>query len=277
MAERVRAALYARVSTEEQAVEGFSITAQLQKMHDYCEIYEYEIAAEYVDDGYTGRNKRRPAYQRMFSDDERSKWDVVIVMKMDRIHRNSRNFLEMMDDLSRHHQDFISTTDRIDTKTAIGRFTMNMMQNMAQLESEQIGERTYMGMKEKAVSGGGILGFNPPYGYTLVDNQLVPVEGEFETVAEIFSLYIDGYKVDEIAYKLNSSKISTRKGNPWNKFNLRTILHNPVYAGYLRWDGILQKHDSPTPVTVDRYNTVQIMMAERVRDPAKRHADLIDV
>ena len=275
MPERIRAALYARVSTEEQALEGYSIDAQLQRMRDYCEAYDYEIVGEYVDEGFSGRNLRRKAYQLMFSPEERKRWDSVIVMKMDRIHRNSKNFLLMMDDLNRHHQNFISTYDRIDTSTAMGRFMMNMLQNLAQLESEQIGERTYMGMREKAESGKGILGFNPPFGYGLEDSELFPIHDELYIVSEIFTSYLNGDTVDMIAYRLNNSDRLTRKGNLWNKYNLRTVLHNPVYAGYIRWDGTLQGHDADTAVSAEDFNRVQMMMASSTRGPKRTDPQLV--
>ena len=113
----VRAALYARVSTEEQAEEGVSLAAQLDYLRTYCDIHGLEVAGEFVDDGYTGRNAKRPAYQRMFEPDVRSTWDMLVVVKMDRIHRNSREFMAMMDDLKRHHQQFVSANDQIDTST----------------------------------------------------------------------------------------------------------------------------------------------------------------
>ena len=124
-------------------------------MRAFCDVQDMDIVEEIQDDGYSGTNTRRPGYQRLFDPEFRGEWDVLVVMKMDRIHRNSRNFMDMMDLLKKGHQQFVSTYDRIDTSTAIGRFTMDMIQRIAQLESEQTGERTYMGMREKAEEGAG--------------------------------------------------------------------------------------------------------------------------
>jgi DNA invertase Pin-like site-specific DNA recombinase len=92
-----RVAIYSRVSTEDQAKEGFSLDAQKDRLRAYCQAKGWEIAGEYVDDGHSGRDTKRPAYRRMF--EEKDNWDTVLVIKMDRIHRNSKNFMEMMDDL----------------------------------------------------------------------------------------------------------------------------------------------------------------------------------
>ena len=277
MADKNRAALYARVSTDEQAQTGFSLDAQLEKMRLYCEIHDLQIAGEYVDDGYSGTNTRRPAYRRMFSPEERTKWDLLVVLKIDRIHRNSKEFIIMMEDLRRSGKDFVSTFEKFNTTTAAGRFALDIIQRVAQLESEQIGERTYIGMREKAETGQGIMGFNPPFGYSIEDGKLVVDEGEFETARDIFSMYLGGMTMDEIAYHLNRECRLTRKGNPWNKFNLRTVLHNPVYAGYLRWEEIRQRHDAEPVVTVEEFNEVQMMFSSKIRDPKKRNPELLCV
>ena len=86
---------------------------------------------------------------------------------MDRIHRNSKNFMMMMEDLKKHERDFVSMTESLDTSTAMGRFVMDIIQRIAQLESEQIGERVYVGMDQKAKTNGGMLVFNIPYGYDI--------------------------------------------------------------------------------------------------------------
>ena len=133
----VRVALYTRVSTEDQAKEGFSLGAQRERLEAYCLARDWEVVARYVDDGHSGRNIRRPAYEKMIA--ERDRWDAILVIKMDRIHRNSRNFMEMMDDLGEWGKNFVSATESLDTSTAMGRFVMDIIQRIAQLESEQIG------------------------------------------------------------------------------------------------------------------------------------------
>lgn len=275
MASNDRAALYARVSTEEQAVTGYSLDAQLEKMRMYCEIHNLSVAGEYVDDGYSGTNTRRPAYRHMFSPEERKKWDVLIVLKMDRIHRNSKEFILMMEDLKKHNQEFISTYEKFNTKAAVGRFALDMIQRIAQLESEQIGERTYIGMRQKAETNGGIMGFNPPFGYGLEDGELFAIEDELETVRDIYTMYLNGMTTSDIAYNLNRECRLTRKGNPWNKYNLATILHNPVYAGYMRWEDTRQRHSAETVISIEEFNEVQIMFASKIRDPSKRNPELL--
>ena len=276
-----RAALYVRVSTDEQAAEGYSLEAQKSILTDHCLAEGLDIAAVYEDDGYSGRNANRPAYRRMMS--EIDSWDVLVVLKMDRIHRNSRNFMSMMDELGRHGKEFVSCYEALDTSNALGRFVVDMIQRMAQLESEQIGERTKIGMREKAENLGtepvrkGTMGFTPPYGYTLSDGQLKEEPEELTVVTDIFRSYLSGDTMDAICYSLNSSGTLTRRGNPWNKYNLRNVLHNPVYAGYMRWEELLIPHHAERAVTPEEFNEVQEKMASKVRDPSKRTVRRIPV
>jgi len=271
----VKVAVYIRVSTEEQAKEGFSLDAQKQVLTDYCEALDYEIYRYYVDDGYSGRNTRRPAYRQMM--DDIGDWDSILVLKMDRIHRNTRNFIEMMDKLNKKDKNFVSKNETLNTKTPTGRFVMQLIEGIAQLESEQIGERTRDGMRQKAEMLGTsddekrTMGFTPPFGYKIVDGRLTDVEEEQLIVSTIFSRYGAGETMDYICYSLNKDGTITRKGNPWNKYNLRNILHNPVYAGYMRWDDILISHDASAVISPSEFNNIQRLMASKVRDPKKRH------
>src|SRR5437660_10455664 len=102
----VRVAIYTRVSTEDQAKEGFSLGAQRERLEAFCLARDWEVAARYVDDGHSGRNIRRPAYERMIA--ERDRWDAILVIKMDRIHRNSGTSLELMENLGEGGRTFVS-------------------------------------------------------------------------------------------------------------------------------------------------------------------------
>ncbi len=275
----MRAAIYVRVSTEEQAAEGYSIGAQKEMLQDYCIVEGWEVAGVYEDDGYSGRSVKRPAYQRMMS--EMDSWDVLLVIKMDRIHRNSRNFMNMMEVLSKHGKMFVSQSEALDTTNALGRFVVDMIQRLAQLESEQIGERTYMGMREKAETldkaeeGKRTMGFTPPFGYRLENGGLEEEPDELPVVSRMFSEYLSGSSMDEISWSLGREGILTRRGNPWNKRNMSTVLHNPVYAGYMRWEDVLIRHHARTAVSIEEFNRTQELMASKVRDPSKRNVFLI--
>jgi len=263
----VRAALYTRVSTEEQAKEGFSLDAQVDKLRSYCKARDWVIAEEYIEDGYSGRTIKRPAYTKMM--EEMEKWDALLVIKMDRIHRNSKNFMFMMDQLNKNKKEFVSMSESFDTSTAIGRFVMNIIQGIAQLESEQIGERVYIGMEQKAKTNGGVLGFNIPYGYDYHDGELHVNKTEAPVIQNIYSWYLSGKSMGKIAKMLNDDKVPTKNQGFWAKKMVSTILKNPVYCGYLHWQNYVNKSEHEFIIAEKHFNDVQEIIADRGGNPAK--------
>jgi site-specific DNA recombinase len=250
-----KAALYTRVSTEDQAKEGFSLDAQLEKLRAYCTARDWKIIGEYVDDGYSGRNTRRPAYKKLLEDIR--KWDMLLVIKMDRIHRNSKNFMLMMENLKKVNKEFVSMTESLDTSTAMGRFVMDIIQRIAQLESEQIGERVYDGMAQKARTNGGALGFNIPYGYNYVNNELIINKNESTVVKKIFDLYLEGKSMHGIAEYLNDTKIPTKKKKIWRSQTISKILKNPLYCGTFHWDEYKHEKVYPEIINEKKFNKCQ--------------------
>ncbi len=260
-AEPLRAAIYTRVSTEDQAKEGFSLGAQLEKLKSYCKARDWVIAEEYIDDGYSGRNVKRPEYSRMM--EEMDRWDALLVIKMDRIHRNSKNFMLMMEELKKNEKEFVSMTESLDTSTAMGRFVMDIIQRIAQLESEQIGERVYAGMEQKARTNSGILGFNIPYGYDYNDGKLTINPNEAENVKNIFEMYLNGMGMKKIAEELNSNNIPTKLNKTWGTQTVSLILKNPLYCGYLHWEDYLNPSDHDSIVDKSIFNDVQNIIKKK--------------
>ena len=260
----MRVAIYLRVSTTEQAKEGYSLGAQLERLRNYCKAREWEVSKEYIDDGHSGRSIKRPAYQKMM--DEKDEWDMILVVKMDRIHRNSKNFMEMMDNLRKWGKEFSSMQESLDTSTAMGRFVVDIIQRIAQLESEQIGERVYVGMKQKAQTEGGILGFAHPYGYDYVKGELRINDYEAKVVKLIFQMYLGGKGSSVIAEELDSYDLKTKRGGVWSARTIGKILKNPVYCGYLKWEEEIFKGTHESLITVEEYNEVQRMILKNTKN-----------
>ena len=250
-----RVAIYTRVSTEDQAKEGFSLDAQLERLRAYCKSREWKITGEYIDDGYSGRNTKRPAYTKMM--EEMNNWDMLLVIKMDRIHRNSKNFMLMMEKLNQKGKGFTSMTESLDTSTAMGRFVMDIIQRIAQLESEQIGERVYVGMEQKAKINGGNLGFNIPYGYDYRNGLLELNPNEKDNVEKIYKMYINGNSMSKIAGYLNKNKIPTKKNKTWRSQTISRILKNPLYCGKFHWKNYVHNDVYPSIIESKKYELVQ--------------------
>jgi len=289
-----KVAIYSRVSTEEQALRGFSLEEQIDKLKKYCENYNLEVTGIYKDGGFSGRNTKRPEYQLML--DEIHKWDAILVLKMDRIHRNVKNCLEMMEQLFKKDKGFISFTEKIDTTTAMGRAMMTITLVFAQLESEQTGERiafANIGKAKKEETR--FMGHRVPFGYKWDKKKQIFIEKpeELEIVRQAFDLYSNGQVFDPIEKtsngfinKVTGKKISGKEiqrlrsrykaeGHSFRSVSqllgksdtsIRYYLNNIFYAGYERYCHYFRKLEDITPIiTPDIWNKIQIKMRSNAR------------
>lgn len=230
----MKAALYIRVSDDEQVKEGFSIGAQQSLLLRKCAEWNYEpLDPPYIDDGYSAKDMKRPKLQKLMKDIELRQVDVVIFWRLDRFTRRSKDFQKMVDHMERYGCGFRSATEPYDTTTAIGRFQLELAISLGQLERETTAERVHFVMEERHLKGLRN-GASPPYGYDLVDGKLIVNEMQAENVRRIFDLYASnkaGFR--EIAVILNNDEHNDRE---WNYTAVRYVLMNPVYLGKLRWN-----------------------------------------
>ena len=168
-----------------------------------------------------------------------------------------------MEHLNKNNKGFVSMNESFDTSTAMGRFVMNIIQLIAQLESEQIGERVYVGMEQKAKTNGGMLGFNIPYGYNYENGKLIKNVEEAKVISNIYSSYLSGKSMGEITKILNSTNIPTKKRRIWAKKTVSVILKNPLYCGYLHWEEYVNKSDHDPIITVQEFDKIQHLIADR--------------
>ena len=176
----------------------------------------------------------------------------------------------MMEYLKQKEKEFVSMSESLDTSTAMGRFVMDIIQRIAQLESEQIGERVYIGMEQKARTASGMLGFNIPFGYYYSDGFLYINKKETPVVNNIYTWYKNGKSMGKIAKMLNKEKIPTKKGGIWAKKTISKILKNPLYCGYLHWQEYIYKSGHNPIVDISGFNEVQDKIAENGGKPAKK-------
>ena len=174
-----RAGLYIRVSTQEQAQEGFSIPAQKEKLTNYCKAKGWLIYDTYVDSGCSAADLDRPGLQKLISDI--SNLDVVLVYCLDRLSRSQKDTLYLIEEIFLpNNVDFVSINESFDTGTSFGRAMVGILSVFAQLEREQFLERSRMGKRERAKEGlwGG--GGGLPTGYTYKNGQLIPDENAWK-------------------------------------------------------------------------------------------------
>ena len=223
-----RAALYIRVSTLEQAQEGYSVGEQRERLIAYCKAQDWLIADIYVDGGYTGSNLNRPGIQKLMSETE--KFDVVLVYKLDRLSRSQRDTLYLIEEIFRPNKvDFVSMQESFDTSSPFGKAMIGLLAVFAQLEREQIKERTWMGRVARAKTGLHHGGGNIPIGYDYEDGKLIVNPYEAEQVRKIYEWYLSGASLKAITDKLQDAGY-TNKYSSYNSWSsVRNILENETY------------------------------------------------
>ncbi len=256
-ARQLRVAPYARVSSQEQVVEGVSIDAQIAALKANAKIQGWEIVDEYIDGGYSGGTDERPALKRLLADAKQKRFDIIAVCKLDRFFRNLRLLLNHLHGLEQLGIKFISTQEGLDTSTPYGKFAVQMMGVIAEFERGRIGERV-RDSRRYLVSNGNWPGGKTLYGYRWLaeEKKWEVVLEEAETVQRIYHLYLDQKKgMDTIARILNDDDSHTRNGNPWKTGTIRSILIHPVYKGQ-------HPMGIPIPAIIDE-NTWQLAQQKR--------------
>lgn len=239
-----RVAVYARVSTEEQAEEGFSIEGQIDTVRKYASARGHVVVEEYTDRGVSGKSiEGRYALQRLLEDAKEKKFDVVYVWKISRLARKNVDLLSIVEQLSKSNVKIFSISENFDTETTMGKFSLQMMGAVAEFERNTIVENVKLGMRQRARkgqwNGGIVLGYRSTS--TMVDPtspeislEIVPEEAV--VVRKIFELFANGKGLKAIANQINKEGYRTKRNNTFSTAAIKEILLNPVYAGKIRFN-----------------------------------------
>lgn len=240
-----RVAIYARVSTTEQAEEGYSIDEQQRLLTEWCEKNGYIVHEVYADRGISGKSiKKRPALIKLIDDAQNKRFDVVLVWKTNRLARNILDLLKIVEVFDQNYISFRSYTENHETETSQGKLQFHMLAAIAEFERNTISENVKMGMlaraREGKWNGGRVLGYDLQDVSTQGDKRkhtkLVINEKEAKTVKRIFELYIAGNGYKAIANRVNKEGHVGKRGKPFSISTVKTIIENPVYVGMIRYD-----------------------------------------
>lgn len=186
----IRAALYIRVSTEEQAREGYSVDAQKQNLINYAKKQGYTIVGIYSDEGVSARKgyKKRKELLRLLEDVDNGKIDLILFIKLDRWFRSISDYYKIQEILDRNNVDWKTTLENYDTSTATGRLFVNIRLAVAQDESDRTSERIKFVFDKKVQDGEAIWG-QPPFGYKIENKKLIKDKNKEAFVNECFEQY----------------------------------------------------------------------------------------
>ena len=280
----MRAALYARVSSEEQ-VEGYSIDAQLRACRSFAKDKGWTVVAEYVDEGKSARTEdisKRPRFKAILEAAKSREFDILIVHKLDRFSRNLLLTLKCFDELSKSGTTFISLSEQIDYTTPMGRVFLAMSGAFAQLYSDNLSQETKKGWHERRQQG--LYCGTIPFGAMKGDNA-VPIPDMQERKANVggqelavrnyeglkmaFDLAMQGNSDREVATAVSAlgyRTTGTHGSRPFSKDTVKDMLNNRFYIGYIPDGngGWLRAKHSPF-VSEDAFNQVQELRRQRQR------------
>ena len=140
------AGIYIRVSTEDQAREGFSLGEQEERLREFCKFKRYEIFKVYKDAGISAKSDKRPAYQEMLEDIKSKNINVIVAFKLDRLTRSVYDIEKLMKIVNDLECDIDCLADESNTTTSNGRMVMRIMTSVSQNEIEKCSERTKVGL-----------------------------------------------------------------------------------------------------------------------------------
>jgi site-specific DNA recombinase len=217
------AAIYVRVSTQEQASQGFSLNAQQEALENYAKALGYDIHKIYRDEGKSAKDMKRPEMTQMLTDAEAGKFSAIFIYKLDRFSRSIKDLILTIDKLKDWGIDFVSLQDRIETTSASGKLMFHIIGAFAEFERNIIGDRTKFGMQRKAKEGGFIT--KAPKGYILVNKELKVNPEQSELVKAIFQEFLD----------TNISLTKLARKNGITTSGLKKLLLNTTYLGKVKF------------------------------------------
>ncbi|AVH75220.1 recombinase family protein [Weissella koreensis] len=237
----IRAAIYTRVSTEDQANGGFSMQAQEDTAKEYISNKDDMVLVKvYSDPGLSGKSiQGRPGLNRLLEDTKKGLIDFVIVWKFSRMTRDVGDMVELTNLFAKYKVTLHSLSEGSVQDTATGRLQTNMMASLNQYERENIAENVSSGMLKRAKIGyyntkaplGYINNFDPKTGVKIITVE--PLEAKI--VQKIFTLSKQGNGYRAIANRLNHDGLQTKGGNSFSTDAVKTILNNKTYIGKIQW------------------------------------------
>ncbi|MBM7713284.1 recombinase family protein [Siminovitchia sp. FSL H7-0308] len=259
----MNAAIYVRVSTHEQAEEGYSIEEQKERLKSFAEAKGYDVAKIYSDPGFSGSNLDRPAMQEMIKLIKTRSIDAVLVYKIDRLSRSQKDTLFLIEEIfQKNGVALISMSESFDTSTPFGIAMIGILSVFAQLEREQIRERFIMGKEARAKSGkwhGGGGGARIVTGYDYIDGSLIINEYEAQCVKYIYDRYNKGHGIFNILENVREKF----PGVLSSETTISNILSNPIYIGKLKYKGEIYEGEHEPIIEEDLFNRTQELLAKR--------------
>lgn len=236
-----KVAIYSRVSTEEQAREGLSVEAQIEKCEAYCKARGWEVYRVYKDAGFSAGSLERPSMELMLRDAQEAKFNIILVYKIDRFSRKLRDLILTLESLKEKNINFTSVTEQIDTTSAMGEAFFQIIGVFAQLERGMVKERVELAFDRKIGLGESLS--RAPLGYVYENKKLIPDPENADKIQEIFEMCAEGISYKSICSKFNLTPSS-----------FYSLIKNPVYLGKVKYKNQLYSGKHKPLISEELFN-----------------------
>ena len=264
--------LYGRVSSDEQALYGDSLRTQIDALRKWAKQNNFEILDEYIDDGYTARDLKRPELRRMLNDVKQYDVDFILFTKIDRWSRGVRNYYKLQDILDENGVAWKTIFEEYDTTTTAGRLHINMMLTIAENESNVTSDRIKVVFKNK-VARGEVLTGAKRFGYDIVNKKLQINERETEIVRDLFNHYEESMSISELtryaAANYSEYDLTYRR--------LKSMLLRFLYVGtHVSAEYGIHENYCPQIISDEQFERVQRLVAMNKKNYAPKSGKPID-
>ncbi len=258
--------IYIRMSTEKQ---DNSVESQKQVLKNFAEVNNYKIIKEYIDEGISGRSvKNRSAFLQMIEDSYKNMFTTILIFDTSRFARNLEEFIVYKSELKRNNIKLLSVTEPInDDDTSI--LIDAMLGALNEMHSRKLSTTVKRGMLYKAKQG--FYQTPPPFGYIKKNNIIITISSEAEIVKKIFDLFLINKTYYGVATKLNEIGLLKRKGGNWNSTDIKRVLNNKAYIGYVFYNNKYYKGNHENIISKEIFSKTQkiIKMKNRKEFKAK--------
>lgn len=273
--ENKRVAIYIRVSTLDQAREGYSLEAQEKTLRKWCDDRKYEVFDLYADRGISGKDiEHRPDMNRLLKDAKERKFDIVLFWALSRFTRSVSDLYSTMEKFQKWNVGMISYTESFNTSTPMGRAMIGIVGVFAQLERELTSERVSAAMAERASQGKRTC--SEILGYDLDGKDSFKInEEEAKYVRFCFKEYLLRKNLSEVAYEANKQGFRGKRGKIPTAWTIQVILNRPQYCGYNTFLGEIYKGNYESIIDVETFNKVSSLLKRQGKIIGRRRKEKV--
>lgn len=260
MDNKKRVAIYIRVSTLDQAREGYSLEAQEKTLRKWCDDRKYIVFGLYADRGISGKDiEHRPDMNRLLKDAKENRFDTVLFWALSRFTRSVSDLYSTMENFQKWNISMVSYTEAFDTSTPMGRAMIGIVGVFAQLERELTSERVSAAMAERASQGkrtcSEVLGYDKSGKDSFVIN-----DTEAEYVRFCFEQYLIRKNLSEVAKEARERGYRGKRGKMPEACSIQKIITRPIYCGYNSFCGNIYKGNFDGIIDIETFNKVQSLL-----------------